>query len=361
MIEPPKETPLVEKAIRLDSRTLENRAAHLPKEMQELFVWLGCYLRDECSGEMDILCERFKEVGIHHDKTTWNRVLRGMWQRDADGKLTAAPIISQDKFIKALNALRSAARIKERGGRIPFVMTSVARMVWNAIDMRRTPDRVCKFQIIIGETGTGKSAALIEYQARNNHGLFTRVEAPETPSMSQFMLDLARSWGYSANPSYQKKKQYVIETVNARKVICVENVQRLYNPKFEGNQPIFNFLQKLQEDTNCTVVLTFTPIFERVFTSGCNKGFFEQFEGRAGGRRAFLRLPEYPPEEDVLLIAQAFGLREAEKHLDELVKISREPGRIRRLFEDLQNAKIEAEADAKPLTIGLVRATRGED
>ncbi len=91
------------------------------------------------------------------------------------------------------------------------------------------------------------------------------------------------------------------------------------------------------------------------------QGYFEQFEGRAGGRRNFLVLPEYPPEEDVLAFAQAFKLQHADKHLPYLVKIAQEPGRVRSLLEDLQAAKVAAEGEGKALTIGQVKEARGEE
>lgn len=357
-----RNTPLPESTSRLvlDAITLETKAQHLPEPMRDDFVWLGTYTREECNRDIDLLWEKFKALGIVHDKTTWSKILRGFWNHTADGR-ECPPCLAEEKFIKAVGALRKDARIKEQGGRVPFVMTPTAKDIFNYIDTKRAPDRVNKFGIIIGETGSQKTSATQEYARQNNHGLVVRVEAPETPSMSQFMTDLAKAYGYSAQASYSRKKTYVLEAVNHKKTIIVENIQRLYDPRHGDRQPIFSFLQKLQEDTGCTIILTLTPTFERTLLAGLQRGFFEQFEGRAGGRRTFLRLPAYPPEEDVVMIAKAFGLRDAERHADYLVTISREEGRIRRLFEDLQAAKISAEAEKEKLTISHVKAERGED
>jgi hypothetical protein len=346
---------------RLDMQTLEQRALHLPEGMRELFVWLGCYTAQECSRDVDILTDRFKELGFNHDKTTWNKILRGMWQHDAHGNPTNAPCLAEDKFVKAVNALKNAARIKEIGGRVPFVMTATAQSIFDFVEIRRAPDRVNKFGIIIGETGSQKTAALKQYCRENNHVACVIVEAPETPSMNQFMTDLAKCFNFNAQSGYLRKKIYVLDAVNARKTIIVENIQRLYDARCGDRQPIFSFLQKLQEDTNCTVIMSFTPTFEKTFTNISHRGFFEQFEGRAGGGRKFLRLPPFPPEDDVLMIAKAFGLQHADKHSAELVKICHEPGRIRRLFDDLQDAKIAAEAAKEKLTIQHIRDARGEE
>ena len=61
------------------------------------------------------------------------------------------------------------------------------------------------------------------------------------------------------------------------------------------------------------------------------------------------------------MIAKAFGLQETGKHLVELVKIAHEDGRVRRLFEDLQDAKILAEQSKTKLTIKHIREVRGEE
>ena len=41
--------------IKLDLLTLENRAAHLPAGMRELFIWLGRFLDEHCGRDLDIL------------------------------------------------------------------------------------------------------------------------------------------------------------------------------------------------------------------------------------------------------------------------------------------------------------------
>ena len=352
------ETQETKGGIRLDTQTLEGRSLHLPESMREPFVWLGSYCREECNRNVEMLYDRFAAIGFNHDKTTWGKILRGLWNRDAAGNETPSPCLAEEKFLKAVNALRSNARIKELGGRIPFIMTPTARRIHTYIDIKRAPDRINKFGVIIGPTGSQKSAATDEYQRRNNHGMVIKVESPETPNMNQFMTDLARCYGHNSQDSYLRKKAYVLSLVNSRRTIIVENVQRLYDQRQGDRQAIFSFLQKLQEDTGCTVVLTLTPVFEKTLLDGFQRGFFEQFEGRAGGRKNFLRLPDYPEDEDVLAIAKAFGLVDAEDHVAELVKLARQPGRIRLLFEVFQDAKIEV--GNRKLTIDHIRDAAGD-
>lgn len=345
--------------ILLDDFTLTKRALHLPESMRLGFAWLGAYLREDCMRDIDILASRMKDAGVNHDKTTWSRVLRGRWDRDGFGNPTP-PIISEEKFLRAVDLLRKHEERRQMAGRVPFVPTSTAKTVLNLIELKRAPEMVCKFGVVVGETGSGKTATFIEYRRQYPTSVAV-IEAPAMPTMTMFLSDLAASYGCSRVLSYSRKISAITLAVDRSKVIIVDNVQRLFQPKMEGNQPIFNFLQKLQEDSGCTIILSFTPTFERTFTEGTSRGYFEQFEGRAGGRRNFLRLPPYPPESDVVQIAEAFGIRDAAEHVEYLVRISREPGRIRRLFDDLQAARRKAEREKKALCIEHVRWARDEE
>lgn len=368
---------VIDTSLRLDHVTLETRAAHLPESMRENFVWLGAFVRDQCNRDFEILTQQMTELGYKHDKTTWNRVLKGQWRHDSKGKPMENPIISEDRFNRAVNALRKYEADREQMGAVPFVVTPTARSIIDYLTLKRLPERVCKFGVVIGETGTQKTASFKEYRRLNNHGTTALVEAPERASMSQFMTDLAREFGYSTQSGYQKKKDYVLQAVKRRTMIIVDNVQRLYDPKFKGNQPIFNFLQKLQEDTGCTVIICFTPTFEKTFTEGFlfdpkkrrysspargQDTFFEQFIGRAGGIRSFLRLPEYPTEADVETIATALRVKGSDNKTAraELYDLACEPGRIRRLFEVLQQAKADADAEGQPLHMNHVRAVAAD-
>lgn len=346
---------------RVDNVSLEQRALLYPEELREPYIWLGCFFREECSREYDVLVDRARKLGITFDKTTWSKVMRGKWNRDANDHLVDTPVVALPKLLKAIDALRKDARVKEQGGRVPFIETGTTKVIFNYVEKKRAPDRVCKFGVVIGETGNQKTAAFKEYCRQNNHGTCVWLDAPETPSIYRFKTDLAVRYGRNAQESLPKKEHAIFEAVNDRKTIIVENVQRLYDPRMEGRQPVFDYLQKLQETTGCTIIISFTPTFEKTFTAGRAKGFFEQFEGRAGGQKTFLRLPEYPPEEDVLQIGHAFKLTHAEKHLDYLVALTHEAGRIRILFETLQEAKIRAERRKEPLTIDHLKYVRDED
>lgn len=347
-------------AMKWDTTSLEELAELFPDKLREPVLWLATYTRDQCGKSADMLGARAHKLGIELDKTTWSRVLRGRWNRDGEGRPLPTPIVSETKLLRAIQALRQEARLREMGGKVPFIETSVTRAIHDYIDVKFAPDRVNKFGVIVGETGTGKTAAYREYRRRSAAGLVAWVEAPDNASVPEMIAGIGLCYGVSMGNFSIRNRLSLLQVVNDRRCIIIDNAQDLLSERRATSQPAFSFLRRLQDETGCTIILSLTPDGENKLFD-LLKGYFEQFEGRTGGRRNFLRLPAYPPEEDVLSIAQGFGLRDAERHLEYLSKIARERGRIRTFFEDLQAAKIKAEREKKPLTIGHVKDAREED
>lgn len=345
--------------LKLDIPTMEKRIVHYPEELRDPVLWLSSYLVSECGRDLDVLADNSRKLGVQMDATTWSRIIRGQWNRAATGKETQ-PLVNLKKLLRAIDCLKRDSQLKEKAGLVPFVKTSRAEAIFDFITALRAPDRINKFGIIVGRTGTEKSASTIEYCRLNNHLACIHQEAPPKASYSQFVTDLAVIYGGGRQMSWDRKLNLIYESLNEKRCIIIENVQRLYIERKEADQPVFNFLQKLQDEKRCTIILTITPVFAETLVKKLANGYFEQFIGRAGGVGEFLRLPDYAEPEDVLLVAQSFGLQSAEKHLEYLVKLSQEPGLIRILFGALQKAKIAAEREGEKLTIQHLKEARGE-
>jgi len=340
--------PSQDQSLQLEVSKVEALTAHYPAAARENACWLAGFLREHCSRNLSALCAIVKKRGWETHETTFSRILRGKLL-DEQGQ----PCIKLKTFDQIIQALRQEDQLAQLAGRVPFIETTTWVDIRNYIDFKRAPETVCKFGLIIGPTGSQKSACGKHYVMLNNHGACVHLESPETPTMGKFITKLGRCYGVSEFHNCEKKRIRINECVNDRSTIIIDNIQRMYKDRRGWDQPIFNFLQQLQDDTNCTVILICVPEFEFTLQRGMDKGFFEQFEGRVGGSSEFLVLPEYAPSEDVLLIAQSFGLVDAEKNLAALEAISRRRGRIRILFNALQKAK--RDAGKNPLTMRHLR------
>ena len=371
--------------IRWDDVTIQNEAAHFPQELRFDFTWLKTYTRDVCARDIDRMVDAFKKVGVFHDKTTWSKILRGLWQKNAKGHKRPSPI-SPENLMTAVDALRTGVRAEAIRGQVPFVTTTTSKGIFDYIDICRAPGRVNGFGVIVGPTGSQKTATFKEYRLQRNHGSTRWFEAPENGAMMEFVTRL--SGDLSAQTASDKKKAHLLKALKPGITIIIDNCQDLFRQEKDDRQPAFSYLRRLQDETGCTFILSFTPTGIHMVQKAT--AYWEQFEGRSGGSRKWHRLPDFAPEADVLQIAAAFGLVSAVEHLERLpkitgrtdderetdplalaklkpaakqdlkalVKISQEPGRIRRLFEDLQDAKLRAGSEA--LTLDHVKEARGE-
>lgn len=343
---------------RLDDATVEAKIQNYPEAVKESVMWLAAFMRERCSGRFDILLERARQLGFN--KTTENyfyRVLTGRYfQRGEDGKIAG----SVENLSQIIDKLRAGVQLSERAGKTPFIETDTYSQIADLFDQVRSAETVCKFAVVIGPTGGQKTASAKHYCHLNNHGKCVHIEAPETPSLGTFLADLARRYGHSAWANAATLKRNISASVNDKKLIVVDNVQRLHVPGRRGNQPIFSYLQKLQDDTGCAIGLMFAADKAGFLTEGLEQGYFEQFEGRAGGRDQFLTLDEWMPREDLVQIATGYGLSTGKATIDYLESLSRKPGRCRILFNALQLAKRDAKAKNCKLTLELMRAVRGE-
>lgn len=357
--------------LRLDDGFIESFLNTYPEAVRDNVRFVAGYLRDRCGRNLDVLEAHVKALGHKTTASTFSKVLRGKWfQMRTDKKGVERMEGSPANFNQVVESLRNQARIDAQAGRVPFIETGTAWDIFAYIDRKAAASRVNKFGCVIGHTGSQKSACFQEYARRNNHGRTTHFESPYKPTMGRFITSMAAAFGVPASLNMELKLVRIMDAVNDRKVVIVDNVQRLYRAKQGANQDVFNFLLQLQDETRCTIILSWTPDFMETFLLSRDKGYFEQFEGRIGGHREFLVLDDYPPREDIIQIARAFKVQnasrwDAEKDappaLAYLEDISKERGRVRIIFEALQEARqIADEAKSKTISLDHIKAARGE-
>ena len=346
-----------------DDPHIEAEMQLFPRDLQEPYRWLKVFVRDECKRDVDVLVARAKEQGVTIDKTNWVRVLKGRWKHDADGNELPNPYVSATNLLQAIIAVQKQVRVELLQGGMPFVETSTFHSIRRVVEKAMKKDRVNRFRVIVGPTGTQKTASYKELTNRNPH--IKWLESADNGSLKEFIIRLAVKCGASRNISYGPARAKIFEAMMPHngqpKCVIVDNMQDMVRSdkklialgKSIETQPAYQFLRSLQDETGCAVVWSITPENEdQMFNA--QSIYLEQFEGRAGGRGNFLRLSNYPPKADVVLIAKTLGLKDAERHADELLQIAKSRGRIRFYFEILQEAKDEAAMDEKEFTFEYV-------
>ena len=346
-----------------DDPHVEAEMQLFPRELQEPYRWLKNFVRDECKRDVDVLVQRAKDQGVTIDKTNWVRVLKGRWKTDADGNEMPNPYVSATNLLQAVTAVRNQVRVELLQGGMPFVETNTFKTIQRAVEKRMRKDRVNRFLVIVGPTGTQKTASYKELVQRNPH--IKWLESADNGSLKEFITRMAVKCGASRSISYGPARAKIFEAMMPQngqpKCVIVDNMQDMVKSdkkllalgKNIEMQPAYQFMRSLQDETGCAVVWSITPENEdQMFNA--QSIYLEQFEGRAGGRGNFLRLSNFPPKADVVLIAKTLGLKDADKHADKLMEIARQRGRIRWFFEIMQEAKDEAALDGKEFTIDYV-------
>ncbi|HTJ77967.1 MAG TPA: ATP-binding protein [Rariglobus sp.] len=318
-----------------------------PIEAIDATMAIHSYLYRRCEGNINVLVEHARLKGFNYDYGFFYQLLTARYFRP-DSK-TGKPQGSWKNVVELWKQLQIFDIFAKALSKIRFVDTSVYERINDYVQLKSTPFNACRFGAVVGHTGMMKTESFLEIGRRGKAGAIFRIESPAQPKLNQFIHKLAHALGAQKTWTIARKMAHIVENV-ADRVLIIDNVQRCFNLRSGSNQPIFDYLQELQEDTGCTIIICWTPVdkeFEGEFTGGA---YFEQFVGRIGGEREILRLEDYPLEEDIEKIALSFHLPEGdvEKLMPRLRLLVREKGRIRALFNALQQGARLATADEKP-------------
>ena len=346
-----------------DDPHIEAEMALFPPELAPLFREAKIFLRDECKRDVDVWVERARAQKVTIDKTNWVRIFKGRWKHDADGNELPNPYVSATNLKNAFIAIRDQVRVELLQGGMPFVETTTFSFLKRSVEKVMRKDRVNKFLVIVGPTGTQKTASYKEIAMRNP--LVKWMESTDNGSLKEFIIRFAVKCGASRSISYGPARAKIFESMMPHnglpKAVIIDNMQDMVKTERKlqamgkniETQPAYQFLRSLQDETGCAVIWSITPENEnQMFNS--ESIYLEQFEGRAGGRDGFKRLPNNPPITDLVLIAETIGFKAAEKHKDLLRTIGHSRGRIRRFFEILQDAKDAADDHNAALTVDYI-------
>lgn len=332
---------------------LERNIAHYPEAIRIRVNWLQGFFLDYCRGNKASLRVIAEKAGWDKSEEYFYNLLNGYYFRSETNKWKEGGK-AWSEFFEIHEAVRRYADQAERQGRMLFIQTPTYRCIEEFITARRALNAVCKIGGIRGATGAQKSACLAEYARINNHRAVIHLEAPAKPSIGVLQRKIADRYNITGGKlNYHATREAALrENINETRCIIIDNSQRLYIDGKGSDQPCFNWLLELQEDTRCTLILSFTTDFTDTLTAGRAKGYFEQFIGRMGGMEDVLKLPDYAPAADLRVIARAFDLEPGATAMEYLHRWSRMPGRIRIVFARLQRAQEFAKADgAKRVTL----------
>jgi hypothetical protein len=355
--------------VRVDDFHVSKATGHYPDEAKEPTLWLAAYMRERCDGRRDLVVDAAPRPRLLQG-VTGNyvyRVLNGRntFTRDKERqtrRLRRQPRPEASRRSAPASSSPSAPAAPPSSRPPPGTASAITSI--SSAPRRASANSASSSR----PTGGQKTECAKHYCALNNHGLCVHLEAPARGTMSEFLVDLANRYTRrGGNRSHLSALQLEIrQNVTDRKTIMIDNVQRLYRGR-RGRRAAD--LQLPAEAPGRHRLHHHPPLRRSSARSsspkGLESGFFEQFEGRAGGRDQWLPPPRrvhaprgHRPDRPAPTESPKPTSPAVVKYLE---AISRKPGRCRILFNSLQQAKREADARGEQLSIDHIRFVRSEE
>lgn len=329
---------------------LEDGVAHYPEPILTEVRFLQGFFLDHCRANISSLRAIAAKLSTDWDKSPeFFHNLVGGYYFTSKTSTWVKNGRAWNELINMVASIRRYAAQVERAGKMPFIQTPTYHCIADFITAKRAPDAICRIGGIVASTGSQTSECFKFYRTLNNHGRVIHLEAPANGRPVALQCKVAEQ--YSARGAKMnrgtEREQVLRDEVNETRCIIIDNCQVLIDPRRGDYQPCFDWIREIYDDRHPTIILKFTIESYKDLTSGSTKGYFEQFIGRMGGLKSLLRLPDFAPDSDLRVIANAFGLDPGTGAMEYLHEWSRSLGRIRIVFDRLKLAQTFCQADGR--------------
>jgi len=302
-------------------------AKEITEEQAELVWWFYCFCRDQ---NFDLV-EAAQQIG--KDSTTVYRLFTCTYGAKLDN--LCADIARYKKL-----AIERASHVK-----MDFVETSIAKTIWRACDGALITQTIA---MLYGDSQIGKTMALVEYARRNNHGQTKYMRMPASAGVQLFMRELARSCFVSPNRSFDGMRESVLNTVDDKTLIIVDEIHQGFISYQKGSQlKVLEVLREIYDRTQCGMVLCGTNVWRREMMEGKLCQVLEQLRRRGTIK---IQLPARPPKSDLDRIAKKFGLPPPEGMAYEVLKEMLHTSGLGMYVKYLQNAARMAQRAGEKLS-----------
>lgn len=212
---------------------------------------------------------------------------------------------------------RYKAIAEERAGysRIGFIETNIARRIFHACEAALISQTVV---IIYGDSQIGKTRALMQYAAVNNHGQTKYIRMPASAGVQIVAKEIARACFVSAHSSFEGLRERIMNAIDANTLMIFDEMhQPMLSYHKSSQMKIYEFIREIYDRTGCGMVLCGTNVFRREIQEGKLAQLLEQLRRRCTHP---IQLPSKPPRADIDLIAKEFGLKAPQDAAFDVIK-----------------------------------------
>jgi DNA transposition AAA+ family ATPase len=211
-----------------------------------------------------------------------------------------------DNMVEAIERFLKLEEERAKIVRAPFVRWRLARRIWEVCQGSLIYQKIC---FVIGETHSGKTTPLIEYQREHNHGETVYVRMPAMGNMGDFLIAMAEALKISPSLTARELRRRVKRSFTDRMLLIVDQAHECFQREESRRTPeVMLYLMEIHDEAKCGIVLAGTQVLRDAFETGLHKKKLKQLDMR---HLVIQRLDDAPGEEDLAEFAAAYGLPRA--------------------------------------------------
>jgi DNA transposition AAA+ family ATPase len=198
---------------------------------------------------------------------------------------------------------------------VPFVETSIAKRVFMTCESAWAYQTTA---FLWGESQTGKTFALQEFQRRNNHGLSRFIRLPAGGSKMGVLRRIAAASAVTRHGTYDHILDNIIGATDSTNILIFDEVHQVFTTYQRFNRiSVLEMIREIGDTAHCGVVFCGTNVLRDELMAGEARKLLEQFRRRSAFE---VQLPDRAPVKDLDAIARAFNLPPAKAEARELIK-----------------------------------------
>jgi len=210
-----------------------------------------------------------------------------------------------DGIAKAMKDFIDLEGKRKESRKLPFIVTKLATKMWDVCDLAREFQRM---GFLFADSQIGKSAALEEYQVRNNHGSTIYTEMPAGGGKVDYMIHLAEILKIGTGNRLREMRHRIIESFDDRMLLIVDEAHRAIPGQPGVSKSALGTIEFIREIFNrkkCGVVFCATNVFRHAMEDGAVALVLKQTKRR---RLCAMQLPNSPSRDDLNTFAAAYDL-----------------------------------------------------
>lgn len=219
-----------------------------------------------------------------------------------------------DKVVKQIDSYLELERERERMRSDRFIENSVWKRIENLCNFAITRNAVVR---LVGPSQIGKTYCLKEYMRRSNKQVcFVRI--PAAPTMKLVVEAFSRAVGVNSAVRVDDARQRVAKAIGRNTLLIIDELHELVMSAGKGTaMKCIEWIREIWDNSSCGMVLCGTKSLEDDLINDAKmKGWLVQIDERC---QRVMTLPNRLPLEDILLAAEAYGIKGSTACVDALL------------------------------------------